>query len=202
MLRGGASWGRLRRCWLMSEVALKIVTRCKEVVTTSTAAGEIDQSGPRPAHVRRPGLWSRGAGRSPGAVPRRRARGARCAPGRSALPPTLRVCTRWACTGWPPRFAVALPSTPTVTACGAPATVPGRPAVSRFDVFGSSSIAPSNASNVPIFSVPRLLILEPTVGFEPTTCALRKHCSTTELSRRKEREDTCGRWLVKGKGFC
>ena len=40
--------------------------------------------------------------------------------------------------------------------------------------------------------------LEPTVGFEPTTCALRKHCSTTELSRRKEREDTRGAALVKG----
>jgi hypothetical protein len=46
------------------------------------------------------------------------------------------------------------------------------------------------------------LKLEPTVGFEPTTCALRKHCSTTELSRRKEREDTCGRPLVKQKAFC
>ncbi len=60
--------------------------------------------------------------------------------------------------------------------------------------------------NVPLEFPPAkqktLKTAEPTVGFEPTTCALRKHCSTTELSRRKEREDTCGRPLVKRKAFC
>ena len=44
--------------------------------------------------------------------------------------------------------------------------------------------------------------LEPIFGLEPKTCALRKHCSTTELNRRKEREDNRGGSLVKGRGFC
>jgi hypothetical protein len=48
-----------------------------------------------------------------------------------------------------------------------------------------------------------LATTEPTVGFEPTTCALRKHCSTTELSRpggpggQTAAEDTRARLPVK-----
>lgn len=52
------------------------------------------------------------------------------------------------------------------------------------------------------FSVRRLVMpatsLEPIAGFEPATCALRKHCSTTELNRRNGGENTRGARLVKG----
>ncbi len=39
--------------------------------------------------------------------------------------------------------------------------------------------------------------MEPKVGFEPTTSALRKHCSTTELLRRVFRANK-----IIGKGDC